>query len=125
MHIIQQCDSKHPRCSACATAGTPCNQEDRHRQTLTPRGHTERIEQQLAQCEALLKNHIQGFDLKNLDEFLVREGIDANSLASNLSTAFQFASSPTARVSPTSPGGSPAKGYPYPQDIIPPGYPAP
>src|SRR5271154_6488180 len=72
---ITQCDSKHPRCTACATAGTPCNQEDRHRQTLTPRGHADRIERQLAQCEALLKHHHQGFDLNNLDEILAREGL--------------------------------------------------
>lgn len=73
-----QCDSKHPRCTACATANTPCHQEDRHRQTLTPRGHTEHIEYQLAQCDALLKRHIPGFELKDLDNILLREGIDIN-----------------------------------------------
>ncbi|KAJ7158908.1 fungal-specific transcription factor domain-containing protein [Mycena filopes] len=73
---VPSCDSKHPRCTACATAGVVCAQEDRHRNTLTPRGHVERIENQLAQCQLLLKRHIPGFDLANLDEILTREGID-------------------------------------------------
>ncbi|KAJ6577220.1 fungal-specific transcription factor domain-containing protein [Mycena capillaripes] len=72
-----KCDSKHPRCTACATAGVVCAQEDRHRNTLTPRGHLERIEVQLAQCQLLLKRHIPGFDLVDLDATLAREGIDA------------------------------------------------
>ncbi|KAF7330434.1 Zn(2)-C6 fungal-type domain-containing protein [Mycena venus] len=71
------CDSKHPRCTACATAGVVCAQEDRHRNTLTPRGHLERVEIQLAQCQLLLKRHIPGFDLNDLDATLAREGIDA------------------------------------------------
>ncbi|CAK5268770.1 unnamed protein product [Mycena citricolor] len=71
-----KCDSKHPRCTACATAGVVCAQEDRHRNTLTPRGHVERIEHQLAQCEALLKRHIPSFELHELDNILAREGID-------------------------------------------------
>ncbi|KJA23007.1 hypothetical protein HYPSUDRAFT_614687 [Hypholoma sublateritium FD-334 SS-4] len=73
---IKQCDSKHPRCTACATAGTACNQEDRHRRTLTPRGYTERLELQVAQCEALLKRHYPGFVLDSLDDLCAREGID-------------------------------------------------
>ncbi|KAJ7931375.1 fungal-specific transcription factor domain-containing protein [Mycena leptocephala] len=72
-----KCDSKHPRCTACATAGVVCAQEDRHRNTLTPRGHLERVEIQLAQCQLLLKRHIPGFDLIDLDATLAREGIDA------------------------------------------------
>lgn len=118
-----QCDSKHPRCSACATAGTQCDQEDRHRQTLTPRGYTERVEQQLAQCEALLRHRIQGFDLGSLDEILAREGIDPNIPLPKQSASFQFSSSP--RLS-ASPGDTPAKAYPYPQQhMMPHGYPVP
>ncbi|KAF9523552.1 fungal-specific transcription factor domain-containing protein [Crepidotus variabilis] len=75
-----KCDSKHPRCTACTTAGTECNQEDRHRQTLTPRGYTERLEHQLAQCEALIKRQIPGFSRDSLDEILAREGIDVGPL---------------------------------------------
>lgn len=73
---FSKCDSKHPRCTACTNAGTGCHQEDRHRQTLTPRGHTEKIERQLAQCEALLKRRIEGFHLDNLDEIMARDGLD-------------------------------------------------
>ncbi|KAJ7274542.1 fungal-specific transcription factor domain-containing protein [Mycena haematopus] len=72
-----KCDSKHPRCTACATAGVVCAQEDRHRNTLTPRGHLEHVEIQLAQCQLLLKRHIPNFDLNDLDAILAREGIDA------------------------------------------------
>ncbi|KAF8905012.1 hypothetical protein CPB84DRAFT_1772186 [Gymnopilus junonius] len=75
-----KCDSKHPRCTACATAGTACNQEDRHRRTLTPRGYTERLELQLAQCEALLKRHYPGFTVDNLDDILSREGIEVGGI---------------------------------------------
>lgn len=71
-----KCDSKHPKCTACATAGVPCQQEDRHRQTLTLRGHTEFIERQIAQCDALLKRHISDFSMANLDEICRREGIE-------------------------------------------------
>ncbi|KAJ7903698.1 fungal-specific transcription factor domain-containing protein [Mycena olivaceomarginata] len=67
----------HPRCTACASAGVVCAQEDRHRNTLTPRGHLERIELQLAQCQLLLKRHIPGFELNDLDATLTREGIEA------------------------------------------------
>lgn len=70
-----QCDSKHPRCTACANAGTPCHQEDRHKQTLTLRGHTDRVEHQLKQAVALLQRHIQGFTLEALDDICAREGI--------------------------------------------------
>ncbi|KAF8240685.1 hypothetical protein L208DRAFT_1384110 [Tricholoma matsutake] len=93
-----KCDSKHPRCTACATAGVICHQEDRHRQTLTPRGHTERIENQVIQCEALLKRHIPGFDLDKLEEHLIREGLDvpiANPNVPSSASNFQFQQSPT------------------------------
>lgn len=73
---VPQCDSKHPRCSACAAAGVECHQEDRHRQTVIPRGHTERVEHLLAQSEAILKRRIPGFSLDSIDDFLAKEGID-------------------------------------------------
>jgi hypothetical protein len=98
-----QCDSKYPRCTACATAGTPCHQEDRHRQTLTLRGHTEYLEHRLAQCDALLKRRIPGFDTENLDEILVREGVEVDTDASfpfPISASFQFAAGPSAFFPP-------------------------
>ncbi|KAI0648883.1 fungal-specific transcription factor domain-containing protein [Trametes meyenii] len=98
------CDSKHPRCTACATAGTPCQQEDRHRQTLTPRGHTERIERQLLQCEALLRRHYAGFQLDDLESVLAREGIELDPNDGMVSAAFQFA--------PNSPQSGPNRGFP-------------
>ncbi|KAJ7726043.1 fungal-specific transcription factor domain-containing protein [Mycena maculata] len=84
-----KCDSKHPRCTACATAGVVCAQEDRHRNTLTPRGHLERIELQLAQCQLLLKRHIPTFDLNDLEASLAREGIDPQPPAPAPGYAFQ------------------------------------
>ncbi|GLB40586.1 putative fungal specific transcription factor [Lyophyllum shimeji] len=133
-----KCDSKHPRCTACATAGTPCHQEDRHRQTLTPRGHTERIELQVAQCEALLKRHIPGFELVKLDEILAREGIEVvHPATATTNFQFQAAEIPTsfARTQaspgqgpppmPPQPGMQPAMYYPHPHMMPPPphGYP--
>ncbi|EIN04953.1 hypothetical protein PUNSTDRAFT_146228 [Punctularia strigosozonata HHB-11173 SS5] len=104
------CDSKHPRCTACATAGTVCHQEDRHRQTLTPRGHTERIERQLLQCDALLKRHIPGFSLDALDEIIAAQGIKiepeayqnpAQYLAANSTFQFgPFAHAPPSGLNP-------------------------
>lgn len=124
-YLLKQCDSKHPRCTACATAGTPCHQEDRHRQTLTPRGYTERIELQLLQCDALLKRNIPGFELNNLDEILAREGIDITQSPPHVSAAFQFQTASTRPPHPP-PGAQPPKGYPYPppQHMVP-GYPHP
>ncbi|KXN85857.1 Positive regulator of purine utilization [Leucoagaricus sp. SymC.cos] len=127
------CDSKHPRCTACATAGTVCNQEDRHRQRLTPRGLTMRMEQMLAQCEALLKIHIQDFDINRLDEFLARAGLDPNSItAANLTADFQIQDAASPRpfqIDPAAPPpvqqGSP-KAYPvYPGPPIIHPYPPP
>ncbi|KAH8994785.1 fungal-specific transcription factor domain-containing protein [Lactarius akahatsu] len=112
-----KCDSKHPRCTACATAGTPCHQEDRHRQTLTLRGHTEHLEQKLAQCDAILKRRIPGFELENLEEILVREGVEVEANVPPISASFQFTPGPAI---------SPPKGYPYAPPgphMIPPGYP--
>lgn len=109
-----QCDSKYPRCTACATAGTPCHQEDRHRQTLIPRGHTERVVYQLKQCEALLRQHIQNFDLEALDEICAQKGIhiDAENpdAPATANPNFQFQPPPGARYPPPQP---PPKGYPY------------
>ncbi|KAK0480237.1 fungal-specific transcription factor domain-containing protein [Armillaria novae-zelandiae] len=124
-----QCDSKHPRCTACATAGVECNQEDRHRQTLTPRGYTERIELQLAQCEALLKRHLPGFSLDSLEDYLARDGID---IGGAVAPTFQMSSSPlrnSFRSEQPVPPGGPPKGYPLypppPPGMLPPppGYP--
>lgn len=142
--LIEQCDSKHPRCTACATAGTVCQQEDRHRQTLTPRGHTERIERQLLQCEALLRRHYPGFTLEDLDNVLAREGIDIDTSDNAISSTFQFAPNspeagpnrgfPLRTEGPPPPMDSP-RGYPYPgpppppphpgQPMMPGGYPGP
>ncbi|GBE88483.1 hypothetical protein SCP_1302990 [Sparassis crispa] len=118
-----KCDSKHPRCTACATAGTACHQEDRHRQTLTPRGHTERIERQLLQCDALLKRRIPDFNLDSLDDICSREGIEVDSSDNALSTTFQFAQPPGGGGSnrpyplrteaPPPQPGSPPRTYPY------------
>lgn len=71
-----KCDSKHPRCSACMQAGTQCHQEDRHRQTLTPRGHVEQIEAQLSVCDALLRKLIPGFSMDALAEFAQMHDLD-------------------------------------------------
>ncbi|KAI9066114.1 hypothetical protein FKP32DRAFT_1674207, partial [Trametes sanguinea] len=114
--------------------------EDRHRQTLTPRGHTERIERQLLQCEALLKLRYPGFHLEDLDNILAREGIDIDTSDNAISATFQFApNSPPAGPARAFPlrtegppppmGGSPPRGYPYPVpppphpgQMMPPGY---
>ena len=120
-----QCDSKYPRCTACATAGTACEQEDRHRQTLTPRGYTERVERQLLQSVALLKRHIPGFDISNIDEICAREGLEVDHNVAALSN-YQWQSRPYPPLRPGDP--MPPKGFPpYPPipqpHMIPPGYP--
>lgn len=123
---VCQCDSKHPRCTACATAGTVCNQEDRHRQRLTPRGLSIRMEQLLAQCEALLKSHIPDFDMNRIEDYLARQGIDPASVsAANLSPDFQVHDDSSPRPFQLDPG--PPKPYPvpYPGPHIIPTYPPP
>ncbi|THV03178.1 hypothetical protein K435DRAFT_962559 [Dendrothele bispora CBS 962.96] len=132
-----KCDSKHPRCTACVTAGTPCQQEDRHRQTLTPRGHTERLELLIAQCEALLKRHYPGFSVEHLDEILAREGIDPTSVAPvapGMSPAYQYTPPPprpfrtdaASTAATPAPPPPPAPSMPYPPHLMPPpGYPHP
>jgi len=123
--LTTQCDSKYPRCTACATAGTACEQEDRHRQTLTPRGHAERIERQLLQTVALLKRHIPGFDLNNLDEICAREGLEIDPNVAPL-VGYQWQARAYPPLRPGDP--MPPKGFPpYPPipqpHMIPPGYP--
>ncbi|KIK62367.1 hypothetical protein GYMLUDRAFT_41790 [Collybiopsis luxurians FD-317 M1] len=97
-----KCDSKHPRCTACVTAGVPCNQEDRHRQTTIARDHTERLEQVVAQCDALLKRHIPGFSLENVEDVCSREGLDPSTIQpiQNLPQQTSAGSSPTASQPP-------------------------
>ncbi|KIK81187.1 hypothetical protein PAXRUDRAFT_15381 [Paxillus rubicundulus Ve08.2h10] len=113
------CDSKHPRCTACATAGVPCQQEDRHRQTLTLRGHTEFVERQIALCDALLKRRIPGFNLANLEDICAREGIEVES---TLQPPPDFQSGPPFQQH----NGGPPPGSPYyPPLIPPPSYPHP
>ncbi|KDQ20570.1 hypothetical protein BOTBODRAFT_50643 [Botryobasidium botryosum FD-172 SS1] len=78
-----KCDSKLPSCSSCELAGAECNQEDRHRQTLKPRGHTERLETQVAQCTKLLERFIEGFTLDKLEVYL------ADDLSHNIDPALR------------------------------------
>ena len=73
-----RCYSKYPRCTVHATAGTMCMQEDHPHQTLTPRGHTKRIECQLLQTLALIKCHFPSFGLNNLKEICAREGLEVD-----------------------------------------------
>ncbi|KAG6820488.1 hypothetical protein H0H93_016550 [Arthromyces matolae] len=115
-----KCDSKHPRCTACATAGTVCQQEDRHRQTLTPRGHTERIEHQISQCVALLKRHIPGFELDKLDEICAREGIEIAMSPVSMTPNFQFQQASAFRTA--APVGQQPMPPPQPGMYYPPGY---
>ncbi|PPQ63908.1 hypothetical protein CVT24_010306 [Panaeolus cyanescens] len=115
----------HEACArSCATAGVQCNQEDRHRQLLTPRGYTERMEHQLAQCEALIKRQIPGFSLENIDEILAREGIDVGAIPPTVQSATFQLDPTTMRPFRTDAGpqppNQPLKGYP---PIYPPGHP--
>ncbi|KAG6336364.1 hypothetical protein ID866_2721 [Astraeus odoratus] len=112
------CDSKHPKCTACATAGVPCQQEDRHRQTLTLRGHTEFIERQIALCDALLKRHVPGFALANIEDICAREGIEIDGGPPPTPDFQNGQSFPHGSAPP--PGSS----YYHPQ-LVPPGYPHP
>ncbi|KAJ3854419.1 fungal-specific transcription factor domain-containing protein [Lentinula lateritia] len=106
-----KCDSKHPRCTACVTAGVACNQEDRHRQTTIARDHTERLEQIVSQCDALLKRHIQGFSLQTIDDLCSREGIDISTLqpVQNLPIQTSSSSQPAPAMNPAPP--LPPPGY--------------
>ncbi|KAF9067239.1 hypothetical protein BDP27DRAFT_1329223 [Rhodocollybia butyracea] len=113
-----KCDSKHPRCTACVTAGVQCNQEDRHRQTTIARDHTERLEQVVAQCDALLKRHIPGFSLQTIDDVCTREGIDIEALQPVQSLPPQSSSAPPMSPVPQ-PGFFPYYQYPQPPYIYP------
>ncbi|KAG8863142.1 hypothetical protein FRB96_009324 [Tulasnella sp. 330] len=57
-----KCDSKLPSCSACTAAHVECNQEDRHRQTLKPRGYTDKLEVSLVKCVMVLQRLVPGFE---------------------------------------------------------------
>ncbi|KAH8832511.1 hypothetical protein DL96DRAFT_1457837 [Flagelloscypha sp. PMI_526] len=107
----RSCDSKHPRCTACATANVQCEQEDRHRQTLTPRGYTEGLELQLKACAALLAHHIPGFQLRDIETHCARAGIDASALTVTIqpqaSPPSAFYPSPSPLISASSPLDSP------------------
>ncbi|KAI3604716.1 c6 transcription [Moniliophthora roreri] len=119
-----KCDSKHPRCTACVTAGTACNQEDRHRQTLTPRGHTERLEALIAQCDALLKRQIPGFSLDRIEEILAHEGIDPTTIQPHVpDSTIQYQNERPFRSEPAPPPAPPPP-HMYPPGMMPPpGYP--
>lgn len=65
-----------PNCGACQQAGVECTQEDRHRQTLKPRGWTDQLEAQIDKCALLLSKFIPGFQLEHLDYYLnTNEGL--------------------------------------------------
>lgn len=132
-----QCDSKHPRCTACATAGVQCNQEDRHRKTLTPRGHVEKIERQLLQCQALLRRRIPGFSLDNIESILAQEGIEVEPTNEEYAETFHLQATNGAPrpFNDNMPPPMSGKAYPYPpphmmhpgyppMSMPPPGYPA-
>ncbi|OCH90015.1 hypothetical protein OBBRIDRAFT_835375 [Obba rivulosa] len=120
-----KCDSKHPRCTACALAGTQCQQEDRHRNTLTPRGHTERLEHQLLICEVLIRRFMPDFALAQLDEIEVRENIVLDADPHHVAETFQFIPAPP--HGPPGPAGYPQHMQPPPAPGVssPSGYPPP
>lgn len=70
-----KCDSMLPNCGACQGAGVECTQEDRHRQTLKPRGYTDQLEAQVDKCTLLLQKFIPGFKLEFLDYHLHQYGV--------------------------------------------------
>src|SRR5258706_3713317 len=43
-----------------------------------PRGHMERLESKLSQCEALLRKYIPDFELNKIDQILTREGLSSD-----------------------------------------------
>ncbi|KAI0090239.1 fungal-specific transcription factor domain-containing protein [Irpex rosettiformis] len=115
IHVRErQCDSKHPRCTACASAGVQCQQEDRHKQALVDRGHTEHVERQLLLCTALLKRHIPNFDLNDLEAIAAREAIeiDQNDVNAVQAGGFAFTQNGSPRGFPPFP--------PHTQHMIPP-----
>lgn len=128
-----RCDSKYPKCTACATAGADCQQENRLKQTLQPRGHTEQLERQLALAGALLKRYIPEFEYERIDDLCMREGIDINAVLSALNSTDQphkLFTFPAPNLGPPSypihlPYAPPPPGASYPP-VMPPGtYPLP
>ncbi|THH26993.1 hypothetical protein EUX98_g7198 [Antrodiella citrinella] len=130
----QQGQQSRKRKKGESNAGVPCNQEDRHRQTLIARGHTERIERHLAGCVALLKRHIPTFDLDQLEDILAREGIEVDQPLPDSNYAYQGPPAghngrgfPLRSEGAPLPDGSPPRPYPYgppgPHMVPPPGYP--
>lgn len=90
-----------------------CHQEDRYRQTLTPRGHVEHLEFQLSQCEMLLKQYLgPDFKLERLDSELLHRGMilgDPQTLSPYTSMSM------LADADLSHPGGDPNRGiHPYP-----------
>ena len=75
---------------------------------------------------ALLKRHIPGFDLNNLDEICAREGLEVDHNAAALA-GYQWQARPYPPLRPGDP--MPPKGFPpyppipQPPHMIPPGYP--
>jgi len=43
-----------------------------------PRGHMERLERQLSQCEGLLRKYIPDFELNKLEQIFTREGLSSD-----------------------------------------------
>ncbi|KAG9039449.1 hypothetical protein FRB95_010738 [Tulasnella sp. JGI-2019a] len=71
-----KCDSKLPSCSACTAAHVECNQEDRHRQTLKPRGYTDKLEVSLVKCIMVLQRLVPGFeDSPDVDALFERQNL--------------------------------------------------
>lgn len=78
------------------------------------------------QAEALLKRHLPGFEMINIEEVAAREGVDVDA-GMGMQSPFQFAPSRPFSMRPGDPPGMPPKGFPYPppQHMLPPGYPMP
>lgn len=78
------------------------------------------------QAEALLKRHLPGFEMVNIEDVAAREGIDVDANM-GMPSPFQFA--PSRSFPPMRPGDPmPPKGFPYPphqHHMMPPGYPMP
>jgi hypothetical protein len=94
------------------------------------------MENQVAQCEALLKRHIPGFELDKLEEFLLREGLEipvVNPQVASSTSGFQFQQPPPNSGYRGGPGAGPQSPpqqppgmyYPPPPNMMgppPPGY---
>lgn len=93
------------------------------------------MENQVAQCEALLKRHIPGFELDKLEELLLREGLEipvVNPQVASATSGFQFQQPPSNsgfRGGPSNAAQQPPPPHPpgvyYPPNMMgppPPGY---